>query len=155
MIFAYRPWWFRVASTPMDYLSASRSRPGNGETGTYSAGPTRTSRRRSIAGLRFWWRKAFCLSPDEGLERQWGFRACVRSRKLATLASRPGMAKSGWVAERQGSASLWTAAPTALLSSAIDIPALPGWAHIWAAGPPGLDGLLGGTFHRYRIPGNR
>jgi hypothetical protein len=40
-------------------------------------------------------------------------------------------------------------------SSSIDIPALPGWADVWTTGPPGLDGLLGRTFHRYRTPGNR
>ena len=56
-------------------------------------------------------------------------------------------AKPGWVAERQSSASLRSAAPTALASSTIDIPALPGWADIWAAGPPGLDELSGRTFH--------
>ncbi len=32
----------------------------------------------------------------------------------------------------------FSAAPTALGSSSIDFPALPGWADVWAVGPPGL-----------------
>jgi hypothetical protein len=32
-------------------------------------------------------------------------------------------------------------------SSFLNIPALPGWAHVWADGPPGLDAVLGRRLH--------
>ena len=79
------------------------------------------------------------------------------------MRCRMGMAKPRWVAERQSSAPLRSAAPTALASSytctvgeIVDTETQPFRAGLcWTAGPPGLDELLGRPFHRYRTTGDR
>src|ERR1700733_14446661 len=78
-----------------------------------------------------------------------GFRACSRSALTghACIATWYGEIRFGSRAAEFSVTS--SAAPTALLSSTIDIPALPGWAHIWAAGPTGLERINGLHIHRY------